>query len=144
MSFSKQANNRTGDNLYNVPHEIPGLTTTVGVVRAYLYVRIMWHVKRRRINAWLNGFMPRVAIAHGSTLPYNDEESFVRSDPDPDHLRRGPSHGHINTCVKKSSQSEQFFYVSYVLSDSEFCFFGQTVRALFLYSSCIVCACMLV
>ena len=72
MSFSKQANNRTGENLYNVPHEIPGLTTTVGVVRAYLYVRIMWHVKRRRINAWLNGFMPRVAIAHGSTLPYLD------------------------------------------------------------------------
>ena len=27
-------------------------------------------MKRRRINAWLNGFMPRVAIAHGSTLPY--------------------------------------------------------------------------
>ena len=24
-------------------------------------------MKRRRINAWLNGFMPRVAIAHGST-----------------------------------------------------------------------------
>ena len=43
-------------------------------------------------------------------LPPNDEESFVRSDPDPDpdHLRRGPSHGH-NTCVKKSSQSEQFY-----------------------------------
>ena len=29
-------------------------------------------MKRRRINAWLNGFMPRVAIAHGSTLPYMD------------------------------------------------------------------------
>ena len=57
--------------------------------------RLMWHT-------WMAYFV--------LLLPHNDEESLVRSDPDPDpdHLRRGPSHGH-NTCVKKSSQSEQFF-----------------------------------
>ena len=33
-------------------------------------------MKRRRINAWLNGFMPRVAIAHGSTLPYYTENLY--------------------------------------------------------------------
>ena len=32
-------------------------------------------MKRRRINAWLYGFMPRVAIAHGSTLPYQEGDT---------------------------------------------------------------------
>ena len=42
----------------------------------------------------------------------NGEESFNKlwspnQDPNPDHLRGGPSHGYTPSCVNKSSQSEQ-------------------------------------
>ena len=45
----------------------------------------------------------------------NDEESFnklLSPDPDPNHLRRGPSHVYMSSCVKKSSKSEQYFRVT--------------------------------
>ena len=43
----------------------------------------------------------------------NDEESFNKLlSPDPDHLRRGPSHVYMSSCVKKSSKSEQYFRVT--------------------------------
>ena len=38
-------------------------------------------------------------MAHFALSP-NSEESLKSSDPDPDHRRGGPSHGHNTSCVK--------------------------------------------
>ena len=41
------------------------------------------------------------------------EESLNKlsgTDPDPDYLSRGPSHGYNTSCEKKSIQSEQWFF----------------------------------
>ena len=52
-------------------------------------------MKRPRINAWLNGFMPRVAIAHGSTLPYSPKyKTYIILDVAVDtSVLHGPSLG---------------------------------------------------